>query len=674
MTVSNTQARNDYVGTGSTATYDYNFKIFAASDLDVRKLNHTTNVETILSYPSDYSITGVGSDGGGHIVLAAGNLPSLDKLTLRFMTPLVQNTDIKNQIAIFPEVIETAFDRCVKIMQQIQEQVTRSVKVSVTDTDTDPEELIAGLVANELAALAAAAAAAASQAAAAISAASAATAVTTAAAQATTATAQAGSAATQAAAAAASAAAAIVAKITWRGAWSGATAYAIHDAVEFSGASYIAIATSTNQIPPNATYWNLLAARGTNGMSGAGTGDMLAAQNLADLANVGTARGNLGLGTMATQNAAAVAITGGSVAGITDVTVTDGGTGASTAANARSNLGVPGTDGSGASGTWPINIGGNAATATSAGSASTAGFASTCTTAANGGVTSVDPGTGPQTGAVVFSAGGVPSVNSATGAITIAGAIDSDTGTLGGEARIQVDVSGGTITLTKVNDPGTPTDCSLHVDSSVEMSNGTFKAVRDVRVGDFVRGRTGVNEVLGIWTTTLGRRHLLEINGAVVCTPGHLIPLRKGWACGEPDAFNENTRGKVLPVKGRNGVIESSHVLVQKADVVALAEGMEILAANGSYVPVTSLRTFKNFPPITQVISLLLDGSDIFYADGLAVGAFSDVVFTDKERKNVRNVVPAENFDAAAVIAEVKAKEASKPGASIEVIKAKEGV
>lgn len=52
------------------------------------------------------------------------------------------------------------------------------------------------------------------------------------------------------------------------------------------------------------------------------------------------ARTNLGLGTIATQAASNVVITGGSVTGITDLAVADGGTGASTAAVARTNLGV----------------------------------------------------------------------------------------------------------------------------------------------------------------------------------------------------------------------------------------------------------------------------------------------------------------------------------------------
>lgn len=96
------------------------------------------------------------------------------------------------------------------------------------------------------------------------------------------------------------------------------------------------------------------------------------------LANGGTgsttasgARTNLGLGTMATQAASAVAITGGDISGITDLAVADGGTGASTAADARTNLGVPSATGTGASGTWAIDISGSSATATSATSAAT---------------------------------------------------------------------------------------------------------------------------------------------------------------------------------------------------------------------------------------------------------------------------------------------------------------
>jgi len=65
-------------------------------------------------------------------------------------------------------------------------------------------------------------------------------------------------------------------------------------------------------------------------VAGGGTGATTAA----------TARTNLGLDTMAVQDASAVAITGGTINGITDLAVADGGTGASTAATARTNLGL----------------------------------------------------------------------------------------------------------------------------------------------------------------------------------------------------------------------------------------------------------------------------------------------------------------------------------------------
>lgn len=67
--------------------------------------------------------------------------------------------------------------------------------------------------------------------------------------------------------------------------------------------------------------------------------DLSVANGGTGASTAGAARTNLGLGTISTQDASNVTVTGGSIVGITDLAVADGGTGASTASAARTNLG-----------------------------------------------------------------------------------------------------------------------------------------------------------------------------------------------------------------------------------------------------------------------------------------------------------------------------------------------
>lgn len=100
--------------------------------------------------------------------------------------------------------------------------------------------------------------------------------------------------------AAASAAEAASYAINWRGDWVTSTAYVIGDAVTENGSSYFCIEAHTSGTFATdlaADKWGVLAEKGT---SGAGSGDLLASNNLSDVDSVSDSRSNLGLGVLAT--------------------------------------------------------------------------------------------------------------------------------------------------------------------------------------------------------------------------------------------------------------------------------------------------------------------------------------------------------------------------------------
>jgi hypothetical protein len=78
-------------------------------------------------------------------------------------------------------------------------------------------------------------------------------------------------------------------KFKWQGAYNGATSYVVDDVVESGGSAYVCIAATTGNTPPNATYWELMASKGTDTSVLTTQGDVLY--------HDGTSLARLGAGT-----------------------------------------------------------------------------------------------------------------------------------------------------------------------------------------------------------------------------------------------------------------------------------------------------------------------------------------------------------------------------------------
>ena len=139
MTISSsTRKAGPFTGNGTATTFPFTFKVFQASDLLVVRLNTSTFVESILVLNTDYTVTlnqNQNTNPGGSIVLGSA-LATGFTLTATSDIQNLQPTDLTNQGGFYPTVINDALDRTTIQIQQIQEEVDRSLKYPISDPAT----------------------------------------------------------------------------------------------------------------------------------------------------------------------------------------------------------------------------------------------------------------------------------------------------------------------------------------------------------------------------------------------------------------------------------------------------------------------------------------------------------------------------------------------------------
>jgi len=137
MTITTTTIKNSYSGNGSNTVFAYTYKILAEGDIEVivRSANGTETVKTLTT---DYTVSGVGSAGGGNVTFVTAPL-STETVVLRRETTQTQSVDLVENDPFTAETVEGAFDRAIVIAQELQEEVDRSIKLSRTNTMTSTE-------------------------------------------------------------------------------------------------------------------------------------------------------------------------------------------------------------------------------------------------------------------------------------------------------------------------------------------------------------------------------------------------------------------------------------------------------------------------------------------------------------------------------------------------------
>ena len=135
MTISSTvRIAGPFIGSGAATVFPFAFKVFAAAEMQVAKLNTTSNVEIILVLNTDYTVQLNGDQNGtpGGTITLPAVLASGFNLTITSDIANLQPTDLTNQGGFYPEVITDALDRATIQIQQL-DQNSRAIKIPLSD-------------------------------------------------------------------------------------------------------------------------------------------------------------------------------------------------------------------------------------------------------------------------------------------------------------------------------------------------------------------------------------------------------------------------------------------------------------------------------------------------------------------------------------------------------------
>jgi hypothetical protein len=129
MTVASDVNRADYTADGVLTTFAYPFKLFASADVLVYDASVLKTLNT------DYTVTGVGADGGGNIVFTYTPVNG-HRVTFLRSQPYTQDMDLVQNDPFPAATVEAAHDKAVILTQQLKEKLGRALALADSSTIT----------------------------------------------------------------------------------------------------------------------------------------------------------------------------------------------------------------------------------------------------------------------------------------------------------------------------------------------------------------------------------------------------------------------------------------------------------------------------------------------------------------------------------------------------------
>ncbi len=132
ITIGDVSPRIQYTGDGSQTAFTYPFPIFADADIEVYE---DTTLKTLTTH---YSVAGEGNSSGGTVTFVTAPATGV-VVTLRRSMTIERTTDFQESGEFRAKVINDELDKETAFIQQINEDLTRSLRQSATDASGDME-------------------------------------------------------------------------------------------------------------------------------------------------------------------------------------------------------------------------------------------------------------------------------------------------------------------------------------------------------------------------------------------------------------------------------------------------------------------------------------------------------------------------------------------------------